>query len=195
LQIVPFIRFIGLTGSLARDIAKTSSDIDFFIVTSAGRIWTCRFFTVVMLKILGLYPKGEECRKRAGKICTNRFVTDKYLVINPQNRYHAEEYSRIAPLFDSDSILEKFYKKNIWMQNFGYYPAQRVISLVQSAGILSTIRRISEFILSGSLGNAFESYCKKFQLKSIMKNPLANQSDSGIYVDDNELRFHPKPRK
>lgn len=194
LQIVPFIKFVGLTGSLAYDVAKASSDIDIFIITKYGRIWTCRFFTVIILKSLKLYRSGDLPRQRAGKICPNRFVTDDYLLINPQNRYHAQDYSQMVRLFEEGGIYKKFRTKNEWMEKYGYFEPKRAISLIQSAGIISTIRRITERILGGILGDWFEKKVKNFQLKNIMKNPKVNKPGTGLYVDDNELRFHPRPR-
>lgn len=194
LQVVPFIRFVGLTGSLAYDVAKKSSDIDLLIISKHDRIWTCRFFAVVLLRMFKLYRTGDEFNERAGKICPNRYVTDKYLLINPQNRYHAQDYTRMVPLFDSGNVYKKFLKKNNWMEKFGYFPPKRALSEVESAGILSGIRSVLEWILIGNIGKKFEVWAKKFQLRSIMKNPDVNKPDSGLYVDDNELRFHPDKR-
>lgn len=194
LQIVPFIRFVGLSGSLAYDICKESSDIDLFMIAKSGRIWTMRFFAVVLLKASGLYRKGNLPKERAGKICANRYVSDQYLLINPQNRYHAQDYTQMIPLYDSGGVYNKFLKKNEWMQKYGFFPPRRAKILVQSAGILSGIRKVLEWILSGILGDHVERAAKKFQLKSIMKDPMANKPESGIHADDNEIRIHPRPR-
>lgn len=194
LQIVPFIRLIGLTGSLAYDVAQENSDIDLLIIAKQDRIWTSRFFTVILLKFFRLYRTGNSPRQRAGKICTNRFLADKYLLINPQNRYHAQDYSQMIPLYYKGNIYKKFLAKNEWMEKYGYFPPKRVIGIIESAGWLSTVRKISEWILLGFIGDWLEMQLKKFQLKKIMKNLRVNKPDYGIYVDDNELRFHPRPR-
>lgn len=193
LQMVPFIRFIGLTGSLAYDVAKKGSDIDIFIISKHGRIYTCRFFIVGILKLLQIYRSGDTFEKRAGKICPNRFVTDKYLSINPQNRYHAQEYTQMVPLFDT-GIYQKFLSKNEWMEKYGYFPPKKAMSLTQSGNILTTIRRISEWLLSGLLGDWLEKYLKDHQFKQLEKNPDFNIEESGIYADNNEIRIHPHPR-
>lgn len=194
LQVVPFVRFVGLTGSLAYDTAKKDSDIDLFIITKYKRIWTCRFFAVALLTVFGLYRTGNLPKQRAGKFCLNRYVTDEYLLVNPQNRYHAQDYTQMLPLFDHGLVYKNFLKKNQWMEKYGYYPPRRAIALIQSAGVLSTIRIILEWILSRTLGDWFEARVKSFQLKSIMKDNRVNRPGSGLFVDDNELRFHPNPR-
>jgi len=194
LQVVPFIRFIGLTGSLAHDLIKKNSDIDFFIITKDKRIWTCRFFVVIILKSLGIYRTGELPRQKDGKICPNCYVTDKYLIVNPQNRYVAEDYSQLIPLFDNGKIFNKFIKKNAWMQKYGYFPPKRVLTLVHSAGILSSLRKFVEWILAGSLGKWLEAKVKEYQLKRITRDTRTKKSGSGVCVSDDELRFHPNPK-
>ena len=194
LQLVPFIKFIGLTGSLAYDMAKESSDIDIFIISQDKRIWTSRFFVFLLLSMAGILRKDESSKLRAGKICPNRFVTEKYLIINPQNRYHAQDYSQMKPLYDCNGMYQRFLEANKWMQKFGYTPPKRAIALVQSGGILSRIRDIVEWVLSGPLGDSFEDWSRSYQVKTIKKIPQFNKFDSGIYVDDNEIRIHTHPR-
>lgn len=193
LQVVPFIRFIGLTGSLAYDVARKESDIDIFIISKNTRIYTCRFFVIGILKLLGIYHPPDNA-KRAGKICPNRFVTDSYLLINPQNRYHAQEYTQMVPLFNYDDIYRKFLNANKWMGKYGYYPPKKAMSLTQSGNILTTIRKISELILDGYLGKRLEKNLKNRQIAQLKKHKKFNIEGSGIYADDNEIRIHPHPR-
>ena len=193
LQVVPFIRFIGLTGSLAYDVAKKDSDIDIFIISKKNRIYTCRFFVIGILKLLGMYHPPANA-KRAGKICPNRFVTDAYFLINPQNRYHAQEYTQMVPLFNYDDIYRKFLLANKWMQKYGYFPSKKAMSLTQSGNILTTIRLIFEWIFSGYLGDRLEKNLKNRQIEQLKKNKKFNVEGSGIYADDNEVRVHPHPR-
>jgi len=194
LQVVPFLRFIGLTGSLAYEMAKESSDIDFFIIVRKGRIWTCKLLVDWVLGLFGLLRKGFRPEQRAGKICPNRFVSDEYLLVNPQNRYHAQDYSQMLPLYDYKNVYDRFLKKNHWMEKFGYFPPRRAIGLIQSGGILSTIRAILEWILAGRLGERFEDWAREYQYKRMKKSIGKNNPKSGIYVDNNEIRIHTQPR-
>jgi predicted nucleotidyltransferase len=194
LQVVPFVRFIGLTGSLAYDIAKKESDIDIFIVSKKDRIYTCRFLVIGLLKALQIYHSDNTYAKRAGKICPNRFVTDNYLLINPQNRYHAQEYTQMVPLFNYDDIYRKFLNTNKWMEKYGYFPPKKAMSLTQSGNILTNIRKICEWVLNGYFGNRLERNLKNRQTNELKKNKKFNVPGSGIYADDNEIRIHPHPR-
>lgn len=194
LQIVPFIRFIGVTGSMAHDVVKPNSDIDIFIITAEKRIWTCRYFVRCLLKLIGQLRTGDLPHERAGKTCPNRYVTDKYLVINPQNKYHAQDYIRMIPLFDEVNSYKKFVTANVWMEKYGYFEPQKVLNLVHSK-TLNFLRKVSEQILSGSFGDKVEQFCKERGLKEFKaKFYNFNKPLSTIVANDYEIRIHDKPR-
>lgn len=194
MQMVPFLRFVSVTGSLAYDVAKPSSDIDIFIIAKAGRIWTCRAFARFFLKLIGQLRTGNLPRERAGKICPNRFVTDKYLVVNPQNSYHAQDYTQMVPLFDLENLYQKFVIANKWMEKFGYFRPRRALNLVDSV-TPSFLRKFLELILGGKFGDYIEKKYQQSQLKEIkLEEPTVNKSGSTIIANDNEIRIHPAAR-
>lgn len=193
LQGIPFMRFMAVTGSLAYDTAKETSDIDFFIIAKNKRIWTTRYFATLFLRCIGQY-NYINTKNRAGKICPNRFVTDNYLVIHPQNRYHAQDYTQMVPLFDIANLYNKFILKNKWMEKFGFFKPRRALLVVRSP-FMRTVRTIGEFILKGSLGNWLENVLKNRQLKTLKNNfPSLNEPHSTIIASDQEIRIHPHPR-
>lgn len=68
---LPGLREIYLCNTLGFLGARLNSDIDFFIVTSRGRIWTVRFFTVLLAKMFFKRP-SETGAKNA--ICLSFFT-------------------------------------------------------------------------------------------------------------------------
>ncbi len=193
LQIVPFIRFIGITGSMAHDAIKPNSDIDIFIITTEKKIWTARFFLRSVLKITFQLRVGDKPHQRAGKICPNRYLTDKYLVINPQNQYHAQDYTQMIPLYDENSTYKKFIIANKWMEKYGYFQRNKVLNLVQSRTLV-LIRKILESILAKPIGDKFEDFCRKKGMKELKsKFYNINKPGSKIIANDNEIRIHVHP--
>lgn len=193
LQLTPFIRFVGVTGSMAYGVIKPNSDIDIFIIAKARRIWTTRAISRFLLRTIKRLRTGNEFHQRAGKICPNRYVSDKYLLINPQNRYHAQDYIQMVPLFDEKEYYKKFISANKWMEEYGYFSPRKVLNLVQS-NTLNWIRHIAEWILGESFGDKVEKWFKKRELKIIGKEePSLNQPGSSIVANDNEMRIHPRP--
>jgi predicted nucleotidyltransferase len=186
---IPFIKLIAVTGSVASKLARDDSDIDLFIIAKNKRIWTTRFFLVLALKFWGQYRSGNRINQKAGKICPNRYVTDEYLLINPQNSYHAKEYSQIIPIYAEGYAYNNFFHKNAWMKKYCFNKVYKI-----QKNNMSRVKKIAEWVLSGFLGNIFEKLFKTIQLKSIMRDSRVNKSNSGLFVSDDELRFHPNPR-
>lgn len=193
LQSTPFIRFISVTGSLAYDMAKENSDVDIFIIAVHKRLWTVRYFVTLFLRCIGQY-NYINTKKRAGKICPNRFLADDYLVIHPQNRYHAQDYTQMVPLFDINGMYDKFITKNKWMEKFGFFKPRRALLVVRSP-LMRFMRKIGEFILGNNFGNWLETILKNHQLKILKRDfPSLNESHSTIIASDREIRIHPRPR-
>jgi len=192
LQAVPFIRFVAITGSLAYGMVKESSDIDIFLIAKKNRIWLARGLATVFIRLTGQYRTE---RKRAGMICPNRFVTDDYLLIQPENRYHAQDYTQMIPLFDVGGMYDQFIEKNKWMEKFGYFKPRRASALVYSP-FLNNLRKIGEFILGGMLGDVLENIYRNYQLTHLKKEfPDLNEENSTIIANDKEIRIHPHPFK
>jgi hypothetical protein len=187
---------IALTGSMASGEVKPHSDIDFFIVTKEGRIWTSRFLTVFLLKILGQYRTDK---KIAGKICPNRWQTEDSLKIYPQNSYHAREYSQIVPLFEIDEVYQKFQEKNQWMvkklkvQNSNLKTTTKNLKLKNNF-LLGLLRKAGERFLSGWLGDLLENKLKNYQKKRILWDKRTYQEKARIIISDQILCFHPEGR-
>lgn len=194
LQAVPFIKFVSVTGSMSYGTIKPSSDIDIFIIAKTGHIWTCRAFSRSLLKLIGQLRTGSTIAERAGKICPNRYVTDSYLVINPQNSYHAQDYTQMVPMFDVGGLYKKFVIANKWMEKFGYFRPKKTLNLVYSH-TLTRIRKILEWALSGKFGEMMEKRYKEKQLVGIAQEcPTMNKLNSSIIANDNEIRIHPQER-
>ena len=115
---MPGVKGIFLSGSLARGDGNADSDIDFFVVTSPGQIWTARFFIFLILKLCNRLAKPEN---HAGNICPNHFVTTDSLEIREQDAYAAEMFSCNVPLYDSGGVWEMFVQANEgWIERFEY---------------------------------------------------------------------------
>lgn len=190
-----FVRMIGLTGSMETGKINKSSDIDFFIISQQGKIWTARFFAIIILKLFGLYRNGDLSNQTAGKICPNRYLTDNYLIINPQNNYHAKEYSQLIVLFNQKNTFKKYKEKNNWVKQFNYDFKNNIKEQFYfekpKCGLLKIF---FENILNSKFGEKLENFLRKKQLARIKNDPRTNKKGSGVFVSDDELRFHPNPK-
>lgn len=188
LSFIPFIRFIGVTGSMARGTASEKSDIDFFLVTKRGRLFLARAMTVLLLSLIGEYRTPDQI---GGKICTNCWATDNSLAVGPRNEYVAKDYSRMAPFYDPTGLFPRFRAANSWFHRFIKQHQSPVtdVSLREDSG--RGVRNIGEWMLGGWMGNVLERWARSYQVGRIRRDPRTHTDPGRVFVSDTELRFHP----
>ena len=52
----PFVKAVGISGSLSKGYYDNDSDIDFFVITKHSKLWICRTLLVLYKKIFLLSP-------------------------------------------------------------------------------------------------------------------------------------------
>lgn len=116
----PFVKFIGLSGSLSKGYASENADIDLFIVTQKNRLWICR-------TILHLFKKISFVKGSQHWYCMNYFVDETALEIEEQNYFTAIELATLKPLADKDNFHQMLLQRNAhWMNcvlpNYSFEP-------------------------------------------------------------------------
>lgn len=148
----PYIRGIGVSGSVSKNFADEHADIDYFIITKADRLWIAR-------TLLHLYKKNPFLRNRKHHYCMNYFVDEAELTIEEKNIYTATELHTVIPLAGNGSIKD-FFETNAWSHN--YFP-NRPLPLVK--GDLkkhgSWLKMLAESILNNKLGDWLDNYFLK----------------------------------
>ncbi|HLD51545.1 hypothetical protein A3K34_04295 [candidate division WWE3 bacterium RIFOXYC1_FULL_40_10] len=115
---LPWVRYVGITGSVAAYSATSNSDLDLFIVTQKNRIWLVRGFVALILIITNKYPKnGSE----AGRICPNLYVDEANMVWekSKRNLYIAHDILLMQPIINKRDYYFKFMRANDWV--FKYF--------------------------------------------------------------------------
>jgi len=188
LSFAPFVRMIGLSGSLARGEATEKSDIDFFIVTKTNRLWTGRALVSILTHLTG-YRRYD--RKIAGRICLNCYQTEEHLTVNPKTIKNAKDYSNIKILYQSHGLAKRFIKANNWINDKGY----QFINIDPKAEgniVASFLRWIFEALYDLLFNDWGEKQMRAYQIRRILRDPRTQTAKSGqIYISDQELRFHP----
>lgn len=197
LEIIPFIKTIAVCNTLSYDNVKENSDIDFFIICSTGRIWTARFFSTVLLSLVGLRRVGTKINNR---ICLSFYLSDSSLnlskiALRPEDPYLNYWIFQLKPITDRDKSFNKFLLANTWVKKFlPNYSVQN--NQLQKDSSLRFIRNILEKLMQGAFGNYVENKLKKHQLRSInQKNRIVNPPAGGVITNDSMLKFHPKDKR
>jgi len=120
---VPFLRGCFVCNSYAMGVSNENSDIDLFVVTKHGRLYTARFFMNFLFRIFGLRTYGENT---AGKFCLSFFVDEDNLnftaLAKRKDFYFAYWVYTLRPIVDrkiSDEVKvsEKIIGRNFWARD------------------------------------------------------------------------------
>ena len=105
----PFVRGVGLSGSLSKGYMDEETDIDFFIITKPGRLWIARTMLVLFKKVFLLNSYKY--------FCVNYFLDLDHLQVEEQNRFTALEALTMIPAYGRDTMSD-FYAANNWTNDF-----------------------------------------------------------------------------
>jgi hypothetical protein len=148
----PYVRAVGVSGSVSKYFADEDADIDYFIITKANRLWVAR-------TLLHIFKKIPLLKYRNQHYCMNYFIDEAELLIEEKNIYTATELFTIIPVAGNGS-MKNFFEKNSW--SFTYFP-NRSLPLIRNNLIKTDpwFKRLTEFILNNKLGDWFDSYFLK----------------------------------
>ncbi len=164
----PFTKGIAVSGSLSKNFANAETDIDFFIVTDANRLWVARTF-------MHLYKKLTFLTGRQNWFCMNYYVDEAGLEITEKNIFTAMEIVTLLPM-QGKSSLDNFMIENNWIKK--YFPAERIIIDDTPEIKRRPIRRLIEKALSGGMGDAFDKWLMNITDRRWQKKTQKHQLNS-----------------
>jgi len=132
--LVPSIKFVGITGSLAMNSASGASDIDLILITKTATMWSSRFFLLLLLKFFLVPVRRSGVKKQKDMLCLNMWFDESDLVWskNERNIFTAHEIAQIVPLINKDSTYERLIGKNSWI--FYYWPVSVKVEKLEIKG-------------------------------------------------------------
>lgn len=102
----PYVRGIGISGSLSKNYASTKGDIDYFIITAPNRLWIAR-------TCMHLFKKFTYFTGRQHWYCMNYYIDGDALAINEMNVFTAMETVTLLPVCGDDAFVQ-FFDVNDW---------------------------------------------------------------------------------
>ncbi len=166
----PFIRAIFITGSLSKNVATSSSDIDFMIVTKRERLWISKTLLTLFRKIFLLGSSKY--------FCTNFYVSEDGLLLAERSYFSAIELVTTKPIWNED-LYRKFRLTNEWTKE--YLP--KFSSIESTTPLLSSRRSMVQ--------QAIEMVMSIFPLqkidKGLMKYHIRYWKNKYSHLDDQKI--------
>ncbi len=181
-------RFVALANTTALGNARDGGDLDLFVVTRHGRIWTTRLLTAGPLRLLGKLPTAEEV---PDAVCLSYFISDRGLDLSSHMLLGDDPYFRhwflsLLPLHD-DGIGDRLWDAN-----------QRLLRRHPFARpwVVPPDLRVATPRLRFGLGGIGEGLAERFQRRWFPAAIRERQNKgSEVIVQPHALKFHVDDRR
>jgi predicted nucleotidyltransferase len=148
----PYVRGIGISGSLSKNFADENADIDLFIITSSNRLWIARTAMHLLKKLTYL-------RGRQHWFCMNYYIDEEALLIQERNIFTATELITLMPVCGNGAVSH-FFNANNWAKN--YYPSYAdKMPVYKDTGKGYRLKKLLEYVFNNRLGDRLDNYLMK----------------------------------
>ncbi len=184
---LPWVKMVAVCNSLAFSFTNEESDIDVFIVTSRGGIWSTRLLLAGALALLHARP-GERGKD---PMCLSFFVADDRLdlssvKIGSDDPYFLFWLATLSPILDRGNILSKLRAANGWMRP-SLPHARRVVR--------AQAYRVNGRWMLPNIGG-IERIAERMQRARFPANlRTMMNTDTRVVVTDGMLKFHHNDRR
>lgn len=178
----PYVRGVLLSGSISKGFMAENDDIDYFIITSPGRIWLTRTLLTLFKKIF-LFNSYRN-------FCINYFLDDKHLALQERDLYAASEIVFLIPTYNP-ALYYELLRLNNWVKNF--YPTFQQTNAHEVSPV-TFLKPVFEYLLDNRFGKWIEH--KLYQKsKKIINRKYKHMSmvafEQSFTLETHEIRYFP----
>jgi len=155
---LPFIRMVGLTGSLALQNCDEKADIDYLLVATHGRVWTARAFALLL---------GHATALSGNIICPNLIISDQALEWPRQDTYSAHELCQMIPISGFD-VYRRIRQVNSWTNTFLPNSSSAPDLRRNEYTGASQFRNLFELPFRGRIGDSIEAWEMNRKIKRLI---------------------------
>jgi hypothetical protein len=178
---IPFVRMVALSGSLAHLNADGEADLDLFVITAPGRVWSVTFTTLIVAKALGW-------RRH---LCLNYVVSERALMVGPADLFSANQIIHLQPVMGA-GVYRRFLDANRFVERF--YPNFRPRPLsgrdLAASAAWRALRRILEIVLNCTAAPLYERACRMVYHRHLRKRAHTWQSRDQVRLERDCLKLH-----
>lgn len=193
LQVVPFVRAVCASGSLAVGNMSEKSDWDVFVVARAGRLYTARIGLLAVAWLMrALRTKNNPDTK--DKFCFNHYVATAGLPIRHRSMYVAHGLAALVPVYDPSFYIQRLWQANQWIGDYVSHSAGAAYArrTLRPSRVLGLVRICGEAILRTPLGWVLERSMSAWQRRRIAREPATYAVGGRVVANEREIEFHPR---
>lgn len=181
----PFIRFVGLSGSIAHLNLESGGDLDLFIVTRGARVWSTAVFVVLLAKLM----------RRRRTLCANFIVADTDLVFTEDDLFTASQIVGLKPVTRGD-VLHDIVAANPFVRRYypNFHPAGSATvahpfrrTNTRLKGLLETVLAVPSLVV--------ESLCRWAYRTYLRRRSAAWTSPEQVVLGDRILKLHTRSHR
>jgi len=146
--LLPFVRMVALTGSLAVYNVSKDEDFDYMLVTQPGRLWTARAFVLLF---------GRFTRLAGHTLCPNVIISEDLLEWRQHDLFSARDLCQMIPISGRD-VYQSLMKANGWVKDFLPNAYAEVVLVRAEKKRQSILQSLFEILFRGRLGDHFEHW-------------------------------------
>lgn len=184
IQKFPFVRSVNISGSLSKNYFDSTTDVDYFVITKANRLWLTRLLLTGYKKIFLLNSRKY--------FCINYYVDEQSLEIPDKNIFSATEILTLKNL-TGKSYYQQFLAVNAWAYN--YFPNfKQQEATTQTVGVKGG-KKWLEYLLNGSFGNFIESNALRltqFFISKKYKHLSKEEFNVNLRTNKHASKHHPQ---
>lgn len=180
----PYVKGLAVSGSLSKNFSSEKTDIDFFIITTAGRLWIAR-------TCMHLYKKFTFLTGKQKWFCMNYYIDEAGLEIEEKNIYTAIEVATLLPM-QGRTTFNDFIGTNSWTKN--YFPAKITNTETVPEIKKGVLSRLIESLCNNSFGNWLDNRFMKITRQRWKKKEERNmKNDNGFNIGMLVDKHYSKP--
>ncbi len=152
---LPFIRMVGLTGSLAVRNCDDRADLDYMLVAGHGRVWLARALAVLLGRMIA--PSGDT-------LCPNLIISEEALEWPQPDLYSARELCQMV-LVSGPEVYLRLRQVNIWTLAFLPNALDQPADGREPTRNPGRLSRLGELALHNPIGDRLEGWERRRKIR------------------------------